>query len=345
MFGVRFLKTQPTQYVIRYHDGQRVRAGTGLSFFYFAPSTSLVVVPTASNDAPFIFEETTADWQTVTVQGQLTYRIGQPERIADVMDFTLNAAGRYASEDPQKLPQRMLDRLQAAIKTEIQGLPLRDALAAGDMLVARVGAGLGNDPVIAALGLEILGFSILAIRPKPETARALEAEVREDLLKRADEAIYARRNAAVEQERAIKENELRTEIAIEAKKREIREVQMEAERAVQAKQQEIAEADMAGKITLEEKNSRLVELATANTRQEAEAKAHGVASLMRAAASVDPRVLEALATAGMRPDQMIAAAFRDLASNADKIGQLNISPELLGELLNRRSPPPPTRKQ
>ncbi len=339
MFGVRFLKTQPTQYVIRYRDGKRVSAGTGLSFFYFAPSTSLVVVPTASSDAPFIFEETTADWQTVTIQGQLTWRVGQPERIAEVMDFTLSAPGHYASEDPQKLPQRLLDRLQAAIKTEMQALPLRQALSAGDSLVARVGGLLGHDPIVTALGLEILGFSILAIKPKPETARALEAEVREELLKRADEAIYARRNAADEQERGIKENELRTEIAVEAKKPEIREVQMEAERAVQAKRQEIAEAEMTGKISLEKKNATLVELVTANVRQEAEAKAHGVEALMRAAASVDPRVLEALAMAGMRPDQMIAAAFRELAGNADKIGQLNISPELLGELLGRRAPP------
>ncbi|TXL72164.1 SPFH domain-containing protein [Vineibacter terrae] len=320
MFGVRFLKTQPTQYVIRYRNGQRVSAGTGLSFFYFAPATSLVVVPTASGDSPFIFEETTADWQMVSIQGQLTWRIAQPERIAELMDFTLNAAGRYASEDPQKLPQRLLDRLQASLKTEIRALPLGQALAVGDALAARVGGSLGADPVVTALGLEILGFSILAIKPKPETARALEAEAREALLKRADEAIYARRNAAVEQERAIKENELRTEIA------------------VQVKRQEIAEADMVGRITLEEKNARLVELATANARQEAEAKAHGIEALMRAAASVDPRVLEALATSGMRPEQTIAAAFRDLAGNAGKIGQLNVSPDLLGELLSRPQP-------
>src|SRR5205814_7155120 len=88
---------------------------------------------------------------------------------------------------------------------------------------------------VAALGLEVLGLSLLAIKPTPDTARALEAETREQLLKEADEAIYARRNSAVEQERAIKENELNTEIAVENKKRQIRETQMEAERTVQEK--------------------------------------------------------------------------------------------------------------
>ena len=56
------------------------------------------------------------------------------------------------------------------------------------------------------------------------------------MFREADEAIYARRNSAVEQERAIKENELNTEIAIETKKRQIRETQMDAERAVQEKE-------------------------------------------------------------------------------------------------------------
>lgn len=45
---------------------------------------------------------------------------------------------------------------------------------------------------------------------------------------KADEAIDDRRNAAVEQERAIKENELNTEAAVEHKKRVIREAANEA---------------------------------------------------------------------------------------------------------------------
>jgi len=101
----------------------------------------------------------------------------------------------------------------------------------------------------------------------------LEAEAREQILGEADEAIYARRNAAVEQERAIKENELNTEIAVENKKRQIREAQVDAEKAVQQKKREIREAEMAAKIALEERNKELVALSTANAREEADAKA------------------------------------------------------------------------
>ena len=44
---------------------------------------------------------------------------------------------------------------------------------------------------------------------------------------------------------------------------------------------------------------------------------------------------EALASTGMKPEQLIAFAFQELAGKADKIGQLNISPDLLRELLDK----------
>ena len=63
-----------------------------------------------------------------------------------------------------------------------------------------------NNKEINSLGIEVLGLSLLAIKPSPETQRALEAETREQILQEADDAIYTRRNSAVEQERKIKEN-------------------------------------------------------------------------------------------------------------------------------------------
>jgi hypothetical protein len=196
--------------------------------------------------------------------------------------------------------------------------------------------GLAASAEVAALGLEVVGLSILAVKPTPETARALEAQVREQLLKEADEAIYARRNAAVEQERAIKENELNTEIAVEAKKRQIRETQMEAERAIHEKQRQIAQEEMAGKIQLEEKNKELVALSAENAQREADARAYAITAAMKAFAGVDAKVLQALATVGMEPNQLVALAFRDLADSAQKIGQLNVSPDLLRELMAKR---------
>jgi hypothetical protein len=333
MFGLRFIKTQPTQYVIQYRNGHPRREGAGLAFWYYGPSTSIVVVPTASVNEPFIFPEVTADFQEVTVQGQITFRIADPGRTAKLLNFTLGPKGTYVSEDPQKLSQRLIDQVQVAMRAEVQALPLKEILASGERLVGRVSDLLQRHPTIEALGLELLGLSLLAVKPKPETAKALEAEAREALLRRSDEAIYARRNAAVEQERTIKENELATEIAIENKKRQVREAQMDAERSVQERRLQIQREEMAGKIGLEEQNKALVALASANAREEADAKAYGLAAMMRSFGDADPKILQALASVSMDPAQLMAVAFRDLADNATKIGQLNVTPDLLREIM------------
>ncbi len=336
MFGIRFVKVEPTEFILQFKRGKVVREGVGLSFFYFAPRSSLVRIPIGSVDVPFIFQEVTADFQEVTVQGQLTYRVADAKKLSQLMNFTLAPNGReYASEDPKKLPRRLIDHAHVLTRASLKSLRLRDALGQSDTLVTSLRDGLQSAEAIASLGIEILGVSILAIKPTPETARALEAEAREQILREADEAIYIRRNAAVEQERNIKENELNTEIAVENKKRQIRETQMEAEKSIQQKKREIQEAEIAAKIAIEEKNKELVALSTANARKEADAKAYTIAVMMKALSESDPKILQALTSVGMDPGQLVALAFKELAESADKIGQLNMSPELLRELLHR----------
>ena len=341
MFGIKFIKAQPTTYLLQYRGGKIVREGLGLSFFYYAPTASLVGVPVGSTDAPFIFQETTADFQTVTVQGQVTYRVGDPKRLAGLLNFTLTPGGNhYLSDDPKKLPERVIHVVNVLARAELQKLSLREALRASDEIVEAVKKRLTAADEIVSLGLEILGLSIVAVKPVPETARALEAEAREKLFRESDEAIYARRNAAVQQERAIKENELNTEIAVENKKRQIRETQMDAERGVQEKKKLLEQEVMVAKIGLEDERKKLVTLTAENARAEADARAYGVETTMKALAAADKTVIQALASASMKPEQLIAYAFQELAGKAEKIGQLNITPDLLRELLT----PQPARK-
>ncbi len=334
MFGIRFIKVQPTDYLLQYRRGRLVREGVGQAFFYFAPTSSLVRIPLASVDVPFIFREVTADFQEITVQGQLAFRIADAGKLSQLMDFSLTADGRtYRSEDPQNLARRLINHAQVLTGSSLKSMSLRRALASSDELVTVLREGLQSTEAISSLGVEILGLSILAVKPNPETARALEAEAREQILRESDEAIYARRNAAVEQERAIKENELNTEIAVENKRRQIREAQMEAEKSVQQKKRELEEAEMATRILLERKNSELVELSTGNERQQADAKAYGISATLKALEAADPGVLQALTSVGMDAGRLVALAFRSLAENSEKIGQLNISPDLLRELM------------
>ena len=75
------------------------------------------------------------------------------------------------------------------------------------------------------MGTELLSVYFVAVKPTPEVAKALEADYRETLLRKADMAIYARRAAAVEEERKIKENELNTEITLEEQRQKLVDLQ------------------------------------------------------------------------------------------------------------------------
>jgi hypothetical protein len=334
MFGIHYLKVSPTKYVIHYQNGRVRRAGAGRSFFYFRPSSSIVVVPVNSADVPYIFNEISADFQPLTVQGQLTYRINQPERIASLLDYTVDRLPvRYVSDDPQKLPLRLVNLLQVITRAEVQRLPLREAVLASREVAQRVLAQMGENEAVASLGVEVLAVSIEAIKPVPETARALEAEAREDLLRQADLAIYERRNSAVEQERRIKENELNTEIAVEDKKRQIRETKVNADLAVEAREQEVRTTRLTGQIKLEQERASLVEARVKNAHAEADAQAYAVDASLRPLKKLDPEMLQLLSVQSVEPRLMVSMALREIARNAGKINNLHISPDLMNALM------------
>jgi hypothetical protein len=334
MLGLQYVKTPPTVHLMQFRGGRLVREGAGLSLFVYAPVSTLVAVPIGSRRVDFIEPYTTADFQTITVQGQITWRIKAPRKTAALLDYSLAANGRdYVSDDPEKLPERVLSLLRVLLQQGLKRLALARALQSGDEVGAQALRALATHHEIDALGLEVLGLALEAIRPTPETARALEAQAREAILKSADEAIFLRRNAAVENERRIRESELETEIAVERKKRTIRETEVETESSIREKRAQLAQADMRSNIELEDQRKQLVTSQAANTRALAEAEAHRVGALMLALEKADPKVIQAFASVGMEPGQLIAQAFGGLAERADKIGELNISPDLLRSLI------------
>lgn len=319
MLGFRYIKFDPNQHVTVFKKGSVVSEGRGLSFWYFAPSTSLVSVPLGSMEAPFIFEETSSDYQEITVQGQVTYRISDPQKASGLLNYTLDSSGqRYVSKDPEKLQQRVVNAINVLTRSRIQTQSLREAITSGESLVGEITEELKSRREVQSLGLEILGLSILAIKPVPDTARALEAETREQLMKEADDAVYARRNASVEQERSIKENELQTE------------------QVVQEKKHQLETSDTTHSIKQEESRKALVDLESDNARTQADARAYSLEAVVKALATADPKIVQALAATRMQPDALIAAAMGEIASNAEKIGELNISPDMLNELMRGR---------
>jgi regulator of protease activity HflC (stomatin/prohibitin superfamily) len=320
MFGIGYQKANPTDYVLHFSGGKLIREGTGLSFFYFSPASSIVSIPLASVNIPFVFTEPTADFQTLTVQGQMTYRIVDPKKASAMLDFTVDGQGRYLTDHYQKLPERLVYSLQTLVRVEIQRLPLREALVHGDALTSRVFEQIKVNPEVAQLGVEILNVAVLSLKPTPEMAKALEAETREALNRNADEALHTRRNAAIEQERRIKENELQTELLVQTKQRELHEREMEAS------------------IALEKQRAALTLQKTENERKEADSRAYALKAVIDPVQGLDWRTLMMLNPHSGDARNTIAMAFQELATNAQKIGELNVSPDLLRTLVGTAAP-------
>lgn len=261
---VGFFKGQPTEHVMKFVRGRVTQEGTAMAFYYLPHRTSVVVVPTQSIDAAFVFQEMTQAFQTVAIQGQFTYRIVSPHETAELLNFTVNPRTRqYLSEDPDRLRQRITNIIQMETRRLVSAMTLEQALTGSTELARTVLTRIREGRLVEPLGVELLGLHVLAAKPAPEMAKALEAESREALLRRADEAVYARRRAAVEEERAIKESELTTDTA------------------------------------LEEQREQLIALQGANTEKEAEYRARATALEIQAFAAADPRTLLAVALKGL----------------------------------------------
>jgi hypothetical protein len=154
------------------------------------------------------------------------------------------------------------------------------------------------------LGAELLNVYFVAAKPTPEVAKALEADYRETLLRKADMAISARRAAAVEEERKIKENELNTEIA------------------------------------LEEQRRKLIDLQGENGLREAETRGKALEEAARYQARAKQLELDVYGAIDSR--KVLALAMNDLGQNAARIGNLTITSEVLAALLNGQGAAEPT---
>jgi hypothetical protein len=114
MFGVNYIKFDSMTYAIHYANGHVKREGRGLSFFYYSPTSSITAIPMGSKDIQFIFNESTKDFQTITIQGQVTYAIHDPKQLSEMLDFTLDHREKVNENNFEKLNQRLNNEAQTA---------------------------------------------------------------------------------------------------------------------------------------------------------------------------------------------------------------------------------------
>ncbi|WP_027470725.1 SPFH domain-containing protein [Saccharicrinis fermentans] len=336
MFGINFIKFDAMTHVIQFSNGKIKREGKGLSFYYWAPKTSIAAIPIGSKDIQFIFRETTHDFQKIAIQGQITYVITDPKQLSEVLDFTLVNKQQHKEDNFEKINQRLNNEAQTATAKFIQQLDLKSAIRSAKEIGEMISTGLTNSKAIKHLGVEVINVDVIAVTPTPEMAKALETETREALQKEADQAIYERRNFAVEQERKIRESELNTEIAVQEKEKQIQEKKAQIKIKEQENDRKIRETKIEADVSIEQSKTELTKMRVENMKKEADAKGYLLDKTLSPYKDFDWKMLMAMNAGSMDAKDNIAFAFRELAENSQKIENLNITPDLLQSLLQNK---------
>lgn len=316
---VRHLRGAPTLHVRHVRHGKLAHDGTGLSFFFRPLSAVLSEVPVDDRELPLVFHARTADFQDLAVQASVTFRVTDPATACARIDFSVDPdTGRWRGTPLEQVAGLLTETAQQQVIGLAAASPMANVLADGvGEIRDRILHGLSTDPRLAETGITVIGARVVALRPEPEVEKALRTPAREQIQQDADRATYRRRALAVEQERAIAENELQNQIELAR-----REEQLIARRGANARRQ--AEEGAAA--------SRIETAAQADREQQlAEARANGTRALGEANAAGEAARISAYRNVPQA--NLFALAAKDLAANLPQIGSLVLAPDLVTSLL------------
>jgi regulator of protease activity HflC (stomatin/prohibitin superfamily) len=307
---VRHLRGGPTSYIRHAKNGRLVHEGVAQSFWFVPLSAILSEVPVDDRELPLVFHARTADYQDVVVQATVTYRLAEPARAAERIDFGVDPhSGQWRSTPLEQLAALLTELAQQHALESLARLQLGQALVdAPPLLRDRIESGLASDERLAAIGIAVVAVRVGAIRPETDLEKALGTPARELVQQEADRATFERRALAVESERAIAENELHNQIELARREQEL-----------------IAQRG--------QNEQRRVEDAAAASRVEAAAHADRVRVVGEAEGEAERAHLAAYRD--LQPPILLGLALKELAANLPQIERLTLAPDVLGEALAR----------
>jgi regulator of protease activity HflC (stomatin/prohibitin superfamily) len=310
------LRSDATHHVIRYANGRVRRSGRGLSFWFLPQTASLAELPMDDREMTLFVKGRSRDFQALSLQGALTWRVADPERLAERVDFTiLLASGELRSEPLEQIQARIAGLANQAALQYLAHAPVNDLLGAGlEPLRLRLTAALANDASLTEMGIAVIAVRLTSLAPSSELERALQAPTYESLQQKADQATFERRALAVDKERAIAENELANKIELARREKNL--IAQEAENAGD-RAQGLAEAQQI----------------------EAEAEAMRIRAVEGAKAETEKARLDVYRD--LPPAVLYGLAARELAGKLTKIEHVNVTPDLLAALFGemRKAPP------
>lgn len=314
-FGpVAHIRTDAAAQVLAFRQGRMSRAGRGLSFLFVPASTSIAEIPMDDRQTTLFVHGRSADFQPVTVQGVIDWRVADPRLLADRVDFSINlTTGAWSREPLQRIDGIVSGAATQAVLDRLAGQNVRLLLDEGvEPIRTAIAAALERAHLDSDIGIRIADVRVSNVTPSSELERALQTPTVEALQQKADEATYARRALAVDKERAIAENELanRTELAR-------REAELIEREALNAKARITADA--------ESRQIGATADATAITLVE---QARAKAEQARIAIYRD-----------LPPHILFGLAAREFAAQAGQIEHLTITPELGQAIASALRPP------
>jgi regulator of protease activity HflC (stomatin/prohibitin superfamily) len=318
---VRHLRAEPTSHVLRYRRGRLAAEGPGLAFWFRPISAAVAEVPLDDRELPFLFRARSRDFQALTVQGVITFRVADPGRLARRVDFTVDLdSGRWTEAPLEQVSGLLTQLAQQFVIDELVALDLRAILADGVAPIRdRIAAGLADEPALAELGLEVVAVRVAAVAPSAEMEKALQQPSREAIQQQADQATFQRRAIAVDSERAISENELANRIELARREEEL------VARTGANERRRAEEDAAAAKVAAEAEDER--------ERLAARRKADAIDLVEQARLRAERERAEI--NAAVPPQVLLALALQELAGQLPKVDHLTITPDLLAPALSR----------
>jgi regulator of protease activity HflC (stomatin/prohibitin superfamily) len=348
------LRGEPNQYILHYSSGRITRECPGASYWFRPLSAAVAQVPVDDCSATFLLAERSADFQEVSVQCTVVYRFNDPRLAASRINFSLSLVTGNWTEDPLDRVARLWNqRARPTVRAYLATVPVAEAIRTGPAFLGHsLGQALADDPELVAMGLRLISVQVDQVTATPEVRKALETPTREAIQQKADEAVFERRALAVEKERAIKQNELSTEIDLARRQDELirqqgsntlREVESStaAERAKLdanlARQKLITESGVNElKLKTDAEASAKKAMADAeatSTQLVGNANAQSRRAMLDAETEAEIRSLEAWKE--VSPDVVAALGFKALSEKITKIGDVHLTPDLVGNWLGK----------
>lgn len=306
----RTLRADTSSHIQQFRKGQRIRSGRGLAFWFMPDGASISEVQMDDRELPFLLKGQSSDYQDLTVQGNIIWRVVQPEVLSERIDFTINLwNGQHIGQPVDQVNNVLITLARQFANGYLQQHDVRRLLENG---VAPMQSAIANqfaeDQTLAGMGLELVGLSIAGLAPTSELARALQTPTFESVQQQADEASFARRALAVDKERAIAENELANKIELASRQKEL--------------------------IAREDANARAqAETLAATKKINASARADEIRAIETANTDMERAHIELVSQ--LPPAVLLAMAAREFAGKLDRIDNLTVTPDMLAGVLGQ----------